>query len=122
MSARSKGALFAVALALGACSGAKTPVSGGSVDAARRAGKSSNDGEVVGQWLLSEVVSNDGDAARAKEARARLEKVPHQGMYASLARAIDDGGHGRLGDAALAYLDTVRAARTSGDRATDSVP
>src|SRR5262249_55986628 len=116
---RLEGSLIAAAcaLALGAagCQGAKMPTQGGNVDSARRARQRSNDGEGVGQWLLAEVIPTDGDAAKAKEARARLEKLPHEGMYASLGRAIDDGGHGHLEAAAAAYLDTVRAARTSTD-------
>jgi len=108
-------ATIVVALALGACGDAKVPTSGAAVDAARRAGQRSNDGEVVAQWLLYELVSSGGDVKNALEARARLDKLSHDGMYASLAVAIDDGGHGHLESAANAYLATVRAARASRD-------
>jgi tetratricopeptide (TPR) repeat protein len=112
---RTLGVAGALALGLASCTDAKMPEAAVSIDAARRAGRSSNDGEVVGQWLLGELISKDGDAAKAKEARIRLEKVAHDGMYASLARAIDDSGHGKLESAAGAYLDAVHAARSSRD-------
>ena len=105
----------ALALALAACGDAKGPSVGATVDAARRSGQRSDDGEVVGLWLLAELVSKDGDASKAMAARARLDKIKHDGLYGSLARAIDDGGHGHLESAADAYLDTVRAARASRD-------
>ena len=85
------------------------------LEAARRAGERSNDAEEVGKWALDELVSQGGDVKKAREARARLDKLAGEGMYASLARAIADGGHGRIEAAAKAYLAVVRAARTSRD-------
>jgi hypothetical protein len=106
-----------VALALlgTACGSARVPTSGGNVEAARSAGQRSSDGETVAQWLLYELVSKGGDVGKGKEARAKLDKLPHDGLYASLARAIDDGGHGRIESSAEAYLGAVRAARASSD-------
>ncbi|HKQ69164.1 MAG TPA: hypothetical protein VJT73_07490, partial [Polyangiaceae bacterium] len=66
--------------------------------------------------LLYELVGKGGDVAKAKEARVKLDKVaPQGGMYASLARAIDDGEHGKVEPAVASYLATVRAARSSPD-------
>ena len=45
----------------------------------------------------------------------KLDKLPHDGLYGSLARAIDDGGHGNLDSAADAYLSAIRASRSSSD-------
>ena len=47
----------AIAIAAIGCGDAKSPTQGGNVDAARRTGQRSNDGEVVGLWLLAELVS-----------------------------------------------------------------
>jgi hypothetical protein len=85
------------------------------MEAARRAGERSNDAEEVGKWALYELVAKGGDVKKAREARARLDKLKGDGMYASLARAIDDSGHGHLESAANAYLGVVRAARSSRD-------
>jgi len=106
---------WAIGLLAVACGGAKAPTYGGNVDSARSAGQRSTDGETVGQWLLYELVSKGGDVSKAKEARAKLEKLPHDGLYGSLARAIDDGGHGNLDSAADAYLGAIRASRSSSD-------
>jgi len=75
----------------------------------------SNDPELVGTWLVHELVSPGGDAARAVRARARLDVVGKGGMIAELARGMDDGLHGRLGGASEHYLEAVRAARDSSD-------
>jgi cellulose synthase operon protein C len=104
-----------LALALGACGAAKPSLNEGSIDAKRRTAQSSSDGEVVGTWLLSELVSPGGDRARADAARARLEDLRHDGMIASIARAIYDDIHGHTEKAAIGYVDAVRAARTSTD-------
>lgn len=79
------------------------------------AARSSSDGEVVGRWLLGELFAPGGDAARAKEARSRLDSIasPNPGVYASLARASDDEAHGRFKAAAAAHIRVLAAARTS---------
>ena len=88
------------------------------VTMARDRAASSKDAEVVGKWLLAEMISQGGDAARAKQARARLDEErlrEQRGLYASLAKAIYDDAHGRPAVAAEGYLDALRAARASED-------
>jgi len=107
--------MFVAPFACGGGSRANVPTPLPSLEAARRAGQRSNDADEVGQWALYELISKGGDVAKAREARARLDKLPGQGMYASLARAIADSGHGHLDVAAKAFLTVVRAALTSKD-------
>jgi cellulose synthase operon protein C len=104
-----------LAIALGGCAATKPAPNESPVEPRRRAARSSSDGEVVGGWLLSEIVSRGGDRAQADTARARLERLPHGGMLGSLARAVYDGLHGHTEKSALAYVDAVRAARSSTD-------
>jgi tetratricopeptide (TPR) repeat protein len=85
------------------------------IEGARLAAENSSDGEAVGLWLLHELVARGGDVGKARQARARLDKLPHNGMYASLALATDDAGHGHLESAVDAYLSAIRAARSSSD-------
>jgi tetratricopeptide (TPR) repeat protein len=116
-SRRVRAALVATAL-LGAgasCGHSSPPAAAPSTDAARRAGQGSNDAEEVGKWALAELVSPGGDVAKAREARARLDKLAGQGMYASLARAMADGGHGQIAASAKSYLAVIEAARNSRD-------
>jgi tetratricopeptide (TPR) repeat protein len=104
----------ALVVILGACGGsalqkqAADPIVG-----MRAAASDTSDTEVLGRWLLGELLVPGGDAARAKAARAKLDKAGGKGLYASLARAIDDEMHGRNRSAALAHLDALTAARTS---------
>jgi hypothetical protein len=49
----------------------------------RSDGHASADGEVVGRWALMEVLAPGGNAKEAALARARLETLPHGGMWAS---------------------------------------
>jgi len=99
-----------------ACGGrTQTPGAQPSMETARRSGERSKDAEEVGKWALYELVAKGGDVAKARDARARLDKLRGDGMYASLARAIADGGHGHLEGATNAYLAVVRAARSSRD-------
>src|SRR5581483_1725605 len=97
------------------CAGRGAPPKQPSLADVRAAGASTSDGEAAGQWLLRELISPGGDAARAKQARAKLESIGRWGMVASLARAFDDSVHGRIATAAEHYLETVRAARDSQD-------
>lgn len=80
---------------------------------ARNDGPTSDDPEVVGRWLLSELISQKSDAKRAGKARERLAKLGGKGIYASLARGLDAEAHGRPLESARAYLDVLRAARAS---------
>ena len=101
------------ALALGACGAGLPAETREPIDAIRASANASLDGEVVGRWLLSEMLVPGGDANRAKEARKRLDKASGKGLWGSFARALDDEMHGSFRRAALAYLDTVAAARAS---------
>ncbi|HTJ83867.1 MAG TPA: hypothetical protein VL400_19245 [Polyangiaceae bacterium] len=102
------------AVALAACGAAPPPVTDPLVDA-RHAGLESTDGETIGRWLLFEMVAPGGDTEKARDARARLDKVAkdQRGLYASLARGVDDESHGALASALLAYVSALEAARTS---------
>ena len=82
---------------------------------ARKEGPTSPDPEVVGQWLLTELISPASDAKRAEQARQRLAHLGGKGMIASLARGLDAEAHGRPKLASVAYLDALRAARGASD-------
>lgn len=105
------GLLFAAV----ACGGAATPPPVDPLQAMRDAASQSSDGEVVGRWLLGELLVPGGDPARAQRARKRLDELTPaaKGMFAALGRAIDDEGHGRFRSAASAHLDALVAARQS---------
>jgi tetratricopeptide (TPR) repeat protein len=81
----------------------------------RAAGKTSGDGEVVGRWALAEMMAPGGTADQAGAARARLDAVPHTGMWASLARAVIDEAHGDPTSAAESYVSALSAAAASPD-------
>ena len=92
------------------CSGARSGPA--DVGAARDRAAGSRDGEVTGRWLLAELMAPGGDAVRARAARKQLDALPHDGLLASLARAVDDEVHGHPDLAADAHLATLRAARS----------
>jgi cellulose synthase operon protein C len=81
----------------------------------RERARASNDGEVVANWLLAELVQPGGNTKGSLEARARLEKIAAKGLLPSFARAFDDSLHGRLKSVSDEYLEVVRAARDSSD-------
>ncbi|HVU02064.1 MAG TPA: DUF3857 domain-containing protein [Polyangiaceae bacterium] len=81
----------------------------------RKDAPAGTDPETAGNWLLAEMLSPGGDAARAVKARARLDALGGKGPRASLARGLDDALHGRLSDAAEHYFEATSAARDSGD-------
>src|SRR5262249_55144100 len=103
----------ALMLAFG-CSGADANARKDPLAALRRAGEGSNDGEAVGRWLLGELFAPGGGATRATAARKRLDSIAPRpdGMYASLARAVDDEAHGHFQSAAPAHLAALTAARS----------
>lgn len=111
-----RGALFVAtaALALGACAG-EGRVAQPKVADLRRSAAASRDPEQVGRWLLGELVSPGGDAKQAEQARKRLDQLGGHGLYASLARGLDDGQHGKLSQVSTALLSVVEAARSSAD-------
>ncbi|HVY45869.1 MAG TPA: DUF3857 domain-containing protein, partial [Minicystis sp.] len=102
-----------VALVMPACAGSKPPAD--PLVAMRDAAAQSSDGEVLGRWLLGELYAPGGTAARASAARKRLDAAAPEarGMFASLARALDDEAHGRFQSAARWSLDALAAARSS---------
>ncbi|WP_433929508.1 hypothetical protein AB3662_37815 [Sorangium cellulosum] len=102
-----------LALALGACSAATAQRAPDPIASLRDAGAHSTDGEVVGRWLLGELLVPGGTPAGVKAARKRLDGLGAKSMLASLGRAIDDEEHGRNARAAAAYLEAVDAARVS---------
>ena len=79
---------------------------------ARHAGRSSSNPEVVGRWLLAELISPGGHPGAAINARKRLDELDADGaVLAHFARALDDELHGRLRSAPEHYLQAVKAAR-----------
>jgi tetratricopeptide (TPR) repeat protein len=112
--------LLVVVLALGAALGC-----GASMHAARppalsdlrSAGLASNDGELVGRWVLAEEFSPGGTAEQAALARKRLDAktASHQGPWAAFARAVFDEAHGDPRSAAAAYVVTLGAAAVDTD-------
>jgi tetratricopeptide (TPR) repeat protein len=109
-------ALFSFA-SLGAC-GAPAPMGAADpLEAMRReAATQPADGEAAGRLLLGELLAPGGSAAKVIEARKRLDALgpaAQKGLFASLARAVDDEGHGRFRAAALAHIDSIAAARIS---------
>ncbi|WP_437810199.1 hypothetical protein [Sorangium sp. So ce1078] len=102
-----------LALALGACSAVTAPRAPDPIASIRDAGAHSTDGEVVGRWLLGELLVPGGTPAGVKAARKRLDGIGAKTMLASLGRAIDDEAHGRNARAATAYLEALDAARVS---------
>ena len=111
--ARASAAALLIAAA-GACGPAAPPAD--ALTAMREAAEDAKDGDAVGRLLLGEMFAPGGDAARAVAARKQLEALgpaAQKGLFASLARAVDDEAHGRYRASALAYLDTIAAARSS---------
>ncbi|MFW5739897.1 MAG: tetratricopeptide repeat protein, partial [Myxococcota bacterium] len=82
---------------------------------ARRDGPTSSDADIVGRWLLSELIAPNSSAERAGKARKRLAQLDGKGLWASLARGLDAEAHGRPEESARAYFALLRAARTSND-------
>jgi hypothetical protein len=103
--------LFAAAAlaAIGCGGGRAQSATPSSLADLRAAGKTSGDGEVVGQWAMAEMFAPGGTADQAGAARARLDTVPHAGMWANLARAVLDEAHGDPAAAADSYLAALTA-------------
>ena len=114
MSARS--ILVALALTVAACGGAGAHVvTAPSLADLRSTARASGDGEVVGQWELAEMLAPGGTADGAGAARKRLDAIPHAGMWASLAIAVEEEAHGNPRASAESYLASLTAAAASPD-------
>jgi tetratricopeptide (TPR) repeat protein len=83
----------------------------------RSAARGSTNAEVVGRWLLDEMLAPGGTAKGAEEARRQLDKTRDRGVYANLGGAIYDETHGEPKRAAQAYVATLAAAKQSEDPA-----
>jgi cellulose synthase operon protein C len=82
----------------------------------RPTAQTSADGEVVGQWALSETLLPGGTAAQAALARQRLEVVRHDGLWASVGRAIIDESHGDPESASRSYVAALSACVVSANQ------
>jgi cellulose synthase operon protein C len=113
---RGLGLTLAVAMLVQGCGGASGAPPRSPAEQARQQGPVSTDPEVVGDWLIAEMLSLKGDATRAQNARKRLDGLgPGKGLHASIARALDEDAHGHPTRAAHAWMDVVRAARSSNE-------
>ncbi len=107
--------VFSIAVFAG-CASAPPPLAAtASIGSIRSDGKSSSDGEVVGRWALSEMFASGGTAPEMSAALKRLEKIKHEGMYGSLAIALERETHGDPKVAADAYVATLKAVQVSED-------
>ncbi len=108
-----RAASFALAaVSIGACAGPRATDPSAHL-ATLRLEAPSRGGEAAGEWLLAELLEPGGTPSGIASARARLVETRTSGLFASLARAFDADVHGRLPDAAAAYLDVLEAARSS---------
>jgi cellulose synthase operon protein C len=115
-SLRAAARVSAAALLIAAAGACGSPPPADALTAMREAAEDAKDGDAVGRLLLGEMFAPGGDAARAVAARKQLEALgpaAQKGLFASLARAVDDEAHGRYRASALAFLDTLAAARSS---------
>jgi cellulose synthase operon protein C len=108
-------ALVAIFASAPACSAGMQEKPLSASERALRDGPASSNPDVVGRWLLAELISPGGTKDGAERARQRLAKVGGNGMYAALARALDTSAHGDLEAAGTAYVDALKHARGSGD-------
>lgn len=115
--------IFALSVAASTGCMSQAPPARDPVLVARQAGADSSDGEVIGKWLLAELVAPGGSREQAVTARKRLDDVARdqKGMYASVGRGLDDEMHGALKKSAGAYLAALEAAHSDGAPETDLV-
>ena len=102
---------LALAASLLSCSAAAPPPPRTPTAEARQLGPTSTSGEVVGRWLLAELLGPGGSAEGARRARARLDDLKADGMLASLGRGLDDFSHGRMAASARAFLRAAQQAK-----------
>ncbi|MFO0553557.1 MAG: hypothetical protein U0271_34565 [Polyangiaceae bacterium] len=117
-------ALIALSLAIGpACS----PAPLGPVDpvaTARDAAEGSTDPDILGRWLLTEMLAPGGSveqAGKAREALAAATKGKDATTMGSLARAVDADVHGDLHAALEAYVACLGAAKVEDAPTTELV-
>ncbi|MCS6900359.1 MAG: hypothetical protein RMJ98_13845 [Myxococcales bacterium] len=103
--------LLVFAVSLLSCSAAAPPTPRTPTAAARQLGPTSSDGEVVGRWLLAELLAPGGSAEGARRARARLDDLKADGMLASLGRGLDDFSRGRMAASSRAFLRAAQLAK-----------
>ena len=104
-----------VALATGACGGPPAPATAVDIAKLRDRARSSTDGEVVGRWLLDEMVSPGGTAKGAEDARNRLlaKKTTGNGLFAAAGGALWDELHGEPRRAAQGYVAAITHAKSA---------
>ena len=102
-----------LALVVGGCGGSGAKGAPTMLSSLREDARESDDADLVGRWLLAEMLSPGGDARSAKKARKHLDELSDKSLYASLARGLDDAVHGRLATAPDHFLEAVRAARAA---------
>jgi cellulose synthase operon protein C len=107
-----------VLVALGACGGSSPPSqTAADIAKLRQTARRSNDGELVGRWLLDEMLAPGGLADEARAARERLAKTKDNGLHAALGAAIHDEVHGDPKKAAEGYVAVLGFAKRSEDPA-----
>lgn len=104
----------AVLLSASACDqGAKSPQEGFSE--LRTSARTSQDPELVTDWLVAEMLRPGGKHDMAKAARSRLDAVQAKGAAAEVARGVYDLHHGHVDDAEEHFFRVLLDARTSAD-------
>jgi cellulose synthase operon protein C len=99
-----------------ACSAAAPPPAMTPTAEARKQGPASASPEVVGRWMLSEMLAPGGSPEGVRKARARLDELKAEGMYPALAKGLDDYSHGLLESSGRSFLKALQGARdASGD-------
>ncbi|MDX2053518.1 MAG: hypothetical protein SFV15_14055 [Polyangiaceae bacterium] len=106
------GVLLATSISACGASHSQKPASS-DLSPVRAEARLSVDTEVVGRWLLHELISPGGSPKYAKEARQRLEGKKNLGMYALLGLGLDDSLHGRVKVAGDTLIQAFLAARES---------
>jgi cellulose synthase operon protein C len=81
----------------------------------RDQGPALRDPELAGKWLFYELFSQGGDARKAIAARKKLDALGPGGMYAHLARGMDDALHGQVRQVSDHFFRAAQAARESHD-------
>jgi tetratricopeptide (TPR) repeat protein len=112
--------VVSVAAACGpAAPATNTPIS---LTKLRDEGRTTSNPDVLGRWLLDEMVAPGGTAKNAEAARKRLESEKKSGgLYAALGVALYDEVHGNPQSAASHYVEALAYAKKSDDPAAPLV-